>query len=416
MSDLLLACRGCGQVHRTASETLVAHRLCCARCDGSLARHPPCSLDVPLALATTALILLLAVNVYPIFLVNLKGRVGQDLLISGALRLSEYGGGFSVLGILVAALCFVIPAVCFALTVMVLAGLKWGEPARRPRLALAWKIVRLLYPWSMLDVFLLGAYVAFTRLGEVADTTIGVGGYALGVLVIVQTLLFLTLGRGRIWDAIADPRPYLPEPGEPWVMCPSCRLVLAAPAAGDGATAQICPRCREAITARRPGSLPATLALSLAAAILYVPANLLPMMTVVRFGQVRSYTIFAGIEELARLGLWPLALLVFFASIVVPVFKLASLGWFLVAIRRRSARLLQARTSLYRLIDAVGRWSNIDVFMVSILVALLQFGALTTVAPESGITSFAAVVVLTMLATAVFDPRLMWDAAAGRSG
>jgi paraquat-inducible protein A len=91
--------------------------------------------------------------------------------------------------------------------------------------------------------------------------------------------------------------------------------------------------------------------------------------------------------------------------------KLVSLGWFLYAIRRRSVRWLRERTVLYRLIDSVGRWSNIDVFMMSILAASLQFGFLTTVDPEAGIVSFAAVVVLTMLASAIFDPRLMWDAA-----
>jgi paraquat-inducible protein A len=136
-------------------------------------------------------------------------------------------------------------------------------------------------------------------------------------------------------------------------------------------------------------------------------------MTIERFGRVGTYTILGGVEELLLLGLWPLALLVFFASIVVPMAKLVSLAWFLHMIRRRSARWLRQRTRLYRFIDFVGRWSNIDVFMVSILAASLQFGFLTTVDPEAGIVSFAAVVALTMLATAAFDPRLMWDAAEG---
>jgi paraquat-inducible protein A len=139
----------------------------------------------------------------------------------------------------------------------------------------------------------------------------------------------------------------------------------------------------------------------------------LAMMTVERFGRVNSYTILSGVNELFQLGMWPLALLVFFASVAVPMLKLVSLGWFLYAIRRRSVRWLRERTVLYRLIDSVGRWSNIDVFMMSILAASLQFGFLTTVDPEAGIVSFAAVVALTMLASAIFDPRLMWDAARG---
>jgi paraquat-inducible protein A len=194
-------------------------------------------------------------------------------------------------------------------------------------------------------------------------------------------------------------------------MCDACQLVVAAPAAGTPDRRPACPRCATPLEPRQPGSLSATLALTTAAVILYLPANLLAMMTVERFGRVNSYTILSGVNELFQLGMWPLALLVFFASVAVPMLKLVSLGWFLYAIRRRSVRWLRERTVLYRLIDSVGRWSNIDVFMMSILAASLQFGFLTTVDPEAGIVSFAAVVVLTMLASAIFDPRLMWDAA-----
>jgi len=409
MSDTLLACRDCGQLHRAASTLVPGHRLACIRCGRGLSRHPPTGLDAPLALATTALILLLLANVYPIFLVNLEGRGGQDLLISGPLRLAEYGGPFAGLAMLVAGVSFVVPVVWLCLVVIVLAGLSWGDPALRPRLAPLWKTAMLLYPWSMLDVYLLGAYVAYSRLSDAVETNVAAGGYALGALVLVQAMLMITLGVRRIWDMIAEPQGFTPRPGEPWVMCGACQLVVAMPETGAGR--RRCPRCATPLEPRQPGSLSATLALTTAAAILYLPANLLAVMTVERFGRVNSYTILAGVNELTELGMWPLALLVFFASVVVPMLKLVSLVWFLRAIRRRSPRRLRERTVLYRLIDVVGRWSNIDVFMVSILAASLQFGFLTTVDPEPGIISFAAVVVLTMLATAVFDPRLMWDAA-----
>src|SRR5260370_24803041 len=140
-----------------------------------------------------------------------------------------------------------------------------------------------------------------------------------------------------------------------------CYLVLAAPPAATPGAAPLCPRCAGSIEPRRPGSLSATLALITASAILYVPANLMPVMTVVRFGRVNTYTILSGVQELARLDMWPLALLVFFASIVVPMVKLLSLAWFLLAIRRGSAPGLRARTSLHRLIGFVGRLANTDV-------------------------------------------------------
>ena len=413
MSETLLACRDCGQLHRAADALLPGHRLACVRCGSSLSRYPPVPLDAALALAATMLILFLLANFYPIFVVRLEGRGGQDLLISGPLRLSEYGGPFAGLGMLVGGLSFVVPIAWMCLVVTVLAGLRWGDPALHARFAPLWKTALLLYPWSMLDVYLLGAYVAYTRLAQSVETTVATGGYALGALVLVQALLVLTVGQQRVWDMIADPRRFAPRPAEPWIACEVCQLVAAVPAPDMPHAAQRCPRCASRLELRRRGSLGATLALTGAAAILYLPANLLPVMTLVRFGRVGTYTILGGVEELLLLGLWPLALLVFFASIVVPMAKLISLAWFLHMIRRRSGRWLRQRTRLYRLIDFVGRWSNIDVFMVSILAASLQFGLLTAVDPEPGIVSFAAVVALTMLATTTFDPRLMWDAGGG---
>src|SRR5205823_1061740 len=231
MSDTLLACRDCGQLHRAASTLVPGHRLACIRCGRGLSRYPPTGLDAPLALATTALILLLLANVYPIFLVNLEGRGGQDLLISGPLRLSEYGGPFAGLGMLVAGLSFVIPLVWLCLVVIVLTGIRSGDPALRPRLAPLWKTATMLYPWSVLGV-------------------------------------------RRVWDMIADPQQFTPQPGEPWVMCGACQLVTAAPEPGATAGRRLCPRCATALEPRQPGSLSATLALISAAAILYLPANL----------------------------------------------------------------------------------------------------------------------------------------------
>src|SRR5213080_1461464 len=224
MSDTLLACRDCGQLHRAPGSVLAGKGLACVRCGSNLSRYPPTGLDTPLALATTALILLLLANIYPIFLVNLEGRAGQDLLISGPLRLSEYGGPFAGLGMLVAGLSFVIPLVWLCLVVIVLTGLRSGDPALRPRLAPLWKTAMLLYPWSMLDVYLLGAYVAYSRLSDAVETNVAAGGYALGALVLVQAMLMITLGVRRIWDMIAEPQGFTPRPGEPWVMCGACQL------------------------------------------------------------------------------------------------------------------------------------------------------------------------------------------------
>jgi len=418
---LLLACRDCGLLHRAATQRLARHRISCARCGAALLRLPPGGFDTPLAIAAAAAILLVVANAWPIFIVNFQGSQSANLLIDGAVSLARYGGGLAALGFYVAMLSIAVPALRVVLILAVLAGLRFGGRTRfvgfgppRPWLAAAWKAAVALRPWAMLDVYLLGAFVAYSRLHNYVDTTVGVGGYALAAFVIVDALLLLSLGRGRVWDALTDPAAYAPKPGEPWVRCPDCDLV--APADPASAAAPPCPRCGARLEPRHRTGLAVAAAVSTAALVLYLPANLLPVMTLIWFGSTDTNTILSGVGELIDLGMWPLALLVFFASIVVPLVKLATIGWFLLAIRRGSATLLRQRTSLYRLIDFVGRWSNIDVFMISILVPLMQFGTLTTVDPEIGAVSFAAVVALTMVATRAFDPRLMWDAAAETAG
>ena len=165
---------------------------------------------------------------------------------------------------------------------------------------------------------------------------------------------------------------------------------------------------------RKRDSLNRTVALVIAGAALYFPANILPIMAVGRLGRPTPDTILPAIGELARRGYWPLAIIVLFASVLVPVLKLLSLTWFVVAVRQRWRWGLVFRTRLHRWIEAIGRWSNIDVFMISLLVALVQFGVLATVEPQAGAVAFAAVVVITMFASEAFDPRLMWDAVEGR--
>ncbi len=416
MTDTLLACRDCGQIHRADAGLLRRGWLLCRRCGARLWRLPAIGLAAPLAFAATATILLVLANSFPLFEVNLAGDQRNGLIASGAVALARYGGDISAVGVLVAMISLAIPALSLVLMVSTLGWLNAAEHnIRRGRLVIAglWRAVLRLRPWSMLDVYLLGAVVAYTRLGQLAGVAVAVGGYALAALVLVQVVIEQSLGRQRVWHTLADAAPYTPAPGQPWVLCLECELVVAVRAA-DGEERVRCPRCGARLVSRRPGSLAAATAFTAAGYILYLPANLLPVLTMTRFGRIDSYTILGGARDLASAGLWPLALLVLVASIVVPVLKLAVLTWCLIAIRLGSARLLRQRTAFYRFIDFIGRWSNIDVFVVSIVTALVQFGTLTTIEPGPGIAAFAGVVASTMIATRVFDPRLMWDMAGVR--
>jgi paraquat-inducible protein A len=170
-----------------------------------------------------------------------------------------------------------------------------------------------------------------------------------------------------------------------------------------------CPRCASALHARKPQSLQRSLAFLIAAAIFYVPANVLPILHTTAVGYDASDTIFSGILALWSGRSWPLAMLVFVASILVPSLKFLVLGFLLAATRLGSHWALYDRALLYRIVDFIGRWSMLDIFVVALMVTLVQFRGLAVIHPGPGALAFAAVVILMMYAAQAFDPRLMWD-------
>jgi paraquat-inducible protein A len=165
---------------------------------------------------------------------------------------------------------------------------------------------------------------------------------------------------------------------------------------------------------RKPESVGRTWALTIAAAVLYVPANYYPVLTVVQLGAGTPSTILGGVEELITSGMYPLAALVFFASIAVPMLKLVGLSVMLITTQIGGAGWLRDRTRLYHAVRWIGRWSMIDIFMEALLGALVKFGNVVTIEPGIGAMAFCGVVILTMFAAETFDPRLMWDAAQRR--
>ena len=190
-------------------------------------------------------------------------------------------------------------------------------------------------------------------------------------------------------------------------LCLSCGELCPAAAHSEQ---RPCPRCHAPVRERKPQSLSRCAALTLAAAALYLPANLLPVTYYSSLFDAQNDTILSGIVYLWLGGSWPLAVLVFIASIVVPLFKLMALGYLLLSVRRASTQHRIRRLRLYRALEAVGRWSMLDVYVITWLVALVHIQALATITPGPGAIAFGAVVVLTMLATQSFDPRLIWDA------
>lgn len=193
--------------------------------------------------------------------------------------------------------------------------------------------------------------------------------------------------------------------------CEACGL-LVRPASADGPGH--CPRCGQALEQRRHRSVQTTWALVIAAAICYVPANLLPVLVTTTLASTEYDTIIGGVVFLYTSGSWPLALIVLIASVMVPLGKLVALSYLLISVQRGSAKSNQERTRLYRLVGLIGRWSMLDVFVDTFTVALVQLQPLMSIKPGAGVIFFAAVVVLTMIAAESFDPRLIWDAETGK--
>jgi len=265
----------------------------------------------------------------------------------------------------------------------------------------------------MIEVYLVGCFVSYSRIKVVSTVTIEAGGWSLVAAGLVLLVALTQLDERTVWEMLRpgsaarrDSRDIAPAHTES-ISCTICDLIVGAAASG-----QQCPRCGARLHRRKTASSQRTVALVIAGYLLYIPANTLSILTTVQFGREEHNTILSGVLELIRNDLWPLAIIVFTASIVLPLIKLFGLTWMLAATRAGSQRLLVTRTRLYRSIDTIGRWSNIDIFSVSVLVAVLQFGSLTAVHAGGGLVAFAAVVIITMLATMTFDPRLMWDAGA----
>ena len=410
----LRECFGCG-LFQIVPPLETGMRASCVRCGTALRRTRRDPVDRALALNCAALVLFVIVWTAMLMKVSAAGITHDTSLMSGPIELVRQG--LWPLAIAVGFTTGLAPLAKFAGSIYVLAGLRLPRPP--PRLGAVFLFVRKIGVWAMLEVLLLGVFVAYTKLGALVQMDLGAAVYALALLTLVVVWADVVLEPEAVWEAIERtgqthapmPAPLLAmKPGV--VGCEGCGLV-SVPAEHDGH----CPRCGSHLHARKPDSLNRTWAFIIAGAILYIPANYYPVLTIIQTGSGAPSTILGGVEELLASQMYPLALLVFFASILVPIFKLIGLALMLMAVmlvttEAGARRLLPQRTRLYYVVAWIGRWSMVDIFMESLLGALVQFGTIVNIEPGVGALAFCAVVLITILAAEGFDPRLMWDAAA----
>lgn len=403
----LVRCHDCDLLQLLPSLPMRS-RAMCERCGAGLLTAKPEAFGRAFALNLTSLILLVIANSFPFLTLKVQGQVQSSHLLSGALDLWREGMG--EVAVAVVLFVFVFPLFKIGIGLLVMGPLAHGRSLRGA--AGLYRLFDRLHPWAMTEIFLLGVLVAYTKLIDLATVEMGPSLYAFVAMILTMILADVAVDPHQVWERLR-PTPRLPLPAPEdrarLVGCHTCQLVVPLPDLPPGDEA-LCPRCGSALHRRKPKSLARTGALVMTAAMLYVPANLYPVMTFSALGSGEPSTIIGGVMELVAANMWPLAAIVFTASILVPMLKLISMSYLVLATRNGSRWRLKDRTLIYRLNELVGRWSMVDVFVVSILVALVQLGSIANIVPGFGILAFASVVVLTMLAAISFDPRLMWDA------
>lgn len=381
----------------------------CVRCTSVLYRGTRVDLNRMAAIVTATLLTFLIAQFSPIVGVDFNGQHTSSTLF-GAIEVL-WSEQMQAVATVVFLFTTVYPAVELSALLYVTLALRGGF--RPPGLNTLLRMVASARRWSMTEVLMLGILVTLIKLHGQAKITPQPGLFAFAALTVMLAVV-VAFDPRRLWnigDDVSIPPPpplaYKPVAGAPApLVCHACGIV----AADAGIRRQSCGRCGKALHARRPDSIGRTWALLLAAAILYIPANLMPVLYTHALLGGQDDTIISGVVYFWRTGAIGLAVIIFTASILVPLLKLAVLSLLAWTAQNRSRWQPHQRTTLYRIVEFVGRWSMLDIFVITLTVALVRFKTLATITPGPGAMAFCAVVVLTMLASRAFDPRLIWDA------
>lgn len=384
-------------------------KACCPRCAHVLVKRHRYPAQRSMALAIAALVALLVAISFPFVSFSVSGVGNRIELSQTATTLIAFHQ--PIVGIIVIMTIAVLPAVYLLSVIWLQLGLLRGQPLYFSR-DIARSLAHLT-PWMMADVFIIGALVSLIKIAGMAEIELGVSFWGFCVFAVLLLMTIQSIDADWMWFSL-EGEPLAPEntqtgttaASQQLTGCPTCGLINALP---PGQKVR-CIRCHEKLHPRLPHSLQRTWALLGAATIMYIPANVYPIMTTTSLGHSGSSTIIGGVVELIQMGSWPVAAVIFIASVIVPVGKLLALSWLCIAVQRSGRPNTISRTKLYRVTEFIGRWSMVDVFVVAILVALIRAGSLMSITPGPAALAFGSVVVLTMLAAMTFDPRLIWDA------
>ncbi|MEJ2137689.1 MAG: paraquat-inducible protein A [Desulfofustis sp.] len=399
-----IACHDCDLIH-WFGPVPEGSAATCSRCGAMLYQNKRDSLERTLALTVAGLILFMVANTFPFLSFKLQARVHETILITGIKEL--YHQGMWILATVVLLTTIVMPALQMLGLLYVLLPIKLN---RIPwKLREVFRIVQFLRPWAMMEVFMLGILVSIVKLAKMATIVPGIAAFAFMALIFVLAASLAVLDSHAVWERIKiqeSIRGIQIARVHP-IACHTCHLLCSSPSRGIHGL--VCPRCGAHLHLRKPNSITRTWSMILAAAILYIPANVLPITIITSLGKKQSDTIISGVIYFISTGMWPIALVIFVASVFVPLLKLLALGYLCFSVQRKSGWRPVDRTKIYRMTEVVGRWSMVDVYVVTILVAMVNLGALANVEAGPAAIYFCGVVIITMFAAMSFDPRHIWD-------
>jgi paraquat-inducible protein A len=401
----LTMCAGCDQTYarRSLSSSESAR---CRRCGSTLEHARHFTISTWLALTLTAAILMLFANLFPVAVISLGGLESKATVWQSVVALAS-GPGAPV-AVAAGMIAIGVPALQVITLLWILSFAVAGRSC--PYFVPAMRVLRTSKPWGMVEVCLLAILVALVKLSGFLHVVAGIG---IGAIVILAPLMAVITNHnaGDLWSmygAHKGLRFHAAQVAhqEHLMACDLCGLVHGGNASDSKATVA-CARCGSGVHALKPNSIARTSAFLLAALVLYIPANVLPVMHTRLLGSEAESTILEGVEEFWRSGSWDIAVLIFAASVAVPCTKFLAIGLLLLD-QRIPIGSRMGKTRLLRLVEHIGYWSMLDVLVVALVSALIQFRALGIAEPRLGIVFFGVVVVLTMLAAESFDSRLAW--------
>ncbi|MCO7250203.1 paraquat-inducible protein A [Pseudoalteromonas sp. Ps84H-4] len=374
----------------------------CPHCKTKLSSSQANQDSAVVALSLSAILMLLSSMFYP-FLSFSSSGITQTITLPDAARiLFNYDNDFlglfidiSIIGLPMLLLVLIIP---LHLGLLKILPYQWGKRLLKTTFA--------LQPWIMSEIFLIGVMVSMVKIMSMADIEFGVSFWAYGAFVISYIATTAKLNKQNLWYQLKEPV-FIEQ------IKPNTRAIdqglRACHVCGQLCDSEICSRCESKTYSRNPFSVQKAAAWLITSVACYIPANIYPIMYTTSLGDETPSTIIGGVMILWNSGSYPIAMIIFLASVVVPLAKALILSFLCFMVMQPANRQTKSYTRIYQLTEFIGKWSMIDVFVVAILVALVQLGNLMSVTPGIGTIFFTTMVICQMLAAHAFDPRLLWD-------